>query len=211
MKYLIASAAATAAALSFASAQEGTNYFSAGIGAFTISDDVVTSNSFAETTNDISTGVSFYALAGRKLSKYLAMEGEFGIYTADWDGFDNGVIGFGCDAGPDEECDDPAIQTFTLTGNLVVSGDMSAAFRPYAGVGAGVMRTSYGLEDVDGQFGFGYLAKAGADFKVGARSRLGGQYTYLGAPDAELEGPLGFNAEFPVAGHAFLLTYSSGF
>ncbi|MEO1656436.1 MAG: outer membrane beta-barrel protein [Pseudomonadota bacterium] len=192
-----------------ASAEELTgprNYAQAGLGVFTVADDDVTFRNGGTTTNDTGVSIAANALVGRQLTKYFSVEGDLGVYAASWDGFDNGAIVFVCD--DDDDCLDPTITTLSLTVNGVLSAPMDAKFRPYVGVGGGFMRTSYNLDDVDADNGFGYLIKAGADVPIAGNLRVGLQYTYLGAPEVEFAD--GF-ATFDVAGSAVTATVATRF
>ncbi|GGY51278.1 outer membrane beta-barrel protein [Parvularcula lutaonensis] len=166
---LLAAAAAAGLALSAAHAQDEafkpSTYYSMGVGAFSLASDDVEYPNGATTTNEVSTRTSLFLAVGRRMSEQFSLEGEVGVYTAKWDGFSNGAISFYCPSG--EDCIDQIIRTTALTMNAVYSAPADAQVRPYAGIGAGLMITSYNLEDVDNDTGFGFIGKAGADVKVG--------------------------------------------
>lgn len=212
MKALFLAAAAMCAgsaafAQDFGSYQPRT-YFSVGIGAFTLeSDEVIIPDFNDQTVNDVDTGVGFYALMGRRIQNSpLSIEGELGVYTANWNGFEDGSISFSCPRGDD--CLDEVIRTTSLTANAVLSAPLTAPIRPYVGAGAGLMITDFNLDDVDSEVGFGYILKAGADVAVAGTNRVGLQYTYLGAPEVDFDS--GF-AEFDVSGNTILLQWTGAF
>ena len=144
----------------------------------------------------------------------VSVEGELGIFTANWDGFEDGTVRFSCDERRfAEECLEEVVQTVSLTGNVVLSTPMENRVRAYVAAGGGFMATDFNLEDADGTSGFGMLYKAGIDFALANDIRLGGQYTYLDSPDTELPEPnsnVPF-ARFSTAGSAVSLTVTVGF
>lgn len=217
MKKLLALAASAAALTTFAFAQDDApttkpaakNYFGGGIGGFALADDEVTYDlecfGFAcptdpqgTTKNDVSVGFAVNLNMGRFISKYVAIEGELGVFSATWDGFENGAVEFVC---REDECLDQQITNVTLTGNVIFSAPLESKARPYAGIGAGFIGTSYNIEDENDR-GFGVVGKAGIDFRVAERSRIGIKYEYIAAPDVDFLDTF----EFSPAGGALLIT-----
>lgn len=208
-KSLLAASAATASLVGIAWAQGGPQtYFSVGIGAYEFeSDEVLIPDFNDQTINEVDTGIAIYGLIGRRLQgSPLSIEGELGVYTSRWDGFEDGSISFSCP--PGDDCLDEVIRTTSISTNAVLSLPLNAPFRPYAGAGVGLMITDFNLDDVDPEIGFGYLLKAGADIQVAPGHRVGAQYTYLGAPEVEFDD--GF-AEFEVSGNTILIQWTGAF
>ena len=181
---------------------EGVFYYQIGLGGFAIADDTVDVGRGFEVNNDVKPGLAFRAVLGRRLDDYFSVETDLGLYSSGWEGFEDRSLIFVCDD-DDNDCLDPSINTLTLTLNGVVSAPTDFALRPYIGAGAGLVHTSFTLDDEDSQVGFGYLVKIGADVPVAERYRAGIEYTYVGAPDVDLDGDL---ATFSVSGGAVMVT-----
>ena len=193
MSKLVIAAAASAAALSgLAHAQDsGVGYLEVGLGvAFPVQDDLTQEGVFEVGTEfeeafssdgsvDLGTGASFHLLAGYEVTPRIAIEVEGQANAHEIDGSGTGF----------------AVGAWTV--NAVYTGDKSASFVPYAGVGLGYADPSFfdddGDEidsDVDGALA--YQVKAGVMKPVGVHHNFAAELRYLGAGDFESEIDDGF-------------------
>ncbi|NNU17341.1 outer membrane beta-barrel protein [Parvularcula sp. ZS-1/3] len=203
MRHLLKAAIAVLATLSAAEAAEPKRYLALSAGGFTLSGESITYPTGFETAEaEIATsaGSAFFAAYGAPKRKNVWVEGEIGVFHARWNSNGGNQVFAFCDTTFD--CENRRIGTTALMGNLIVSGNTRRVVRPYGGIGMGLMVSATDDVNSDIAFGFGWQAKGGIDWRVGDKMRLGAQYRYLGAPEAELYQGFTFEAD----GQALLLS-----
>lgn len=203
MRHLLTAAAAVLAAFSAADAAEPKRYVALSAGGFSLTGESISYPTGFETTEaDIATsaGSAFFAAYGAPKRKNVWVEGEIGVFHARWNSNAGNQIFSFCDNAL--ECENRRIGTTALMGNLIASGNTHRTVRPYGGIGMGLMVSATDDVNSDLAFGFGWQVKGGIDWRVGDKMRLGAQYRYIGAPEAELYNGFTFKAD----GQALLLS-----
>ncbi len=182
-------------------------YITGGLGVFFLGDDSLTAPNGLEVIHDASPRAAAQAAVGMTAHRHLSLEGQLGVWSARWDGFDDAALAPLCPSVDPSDCADPDVRTHAFTANVLLTAPLDARWRPYGGVGAGVMSTDLGVDGVDSMVSAGYLAKGGLDVAVRDHARLGVEAVYLGAPTLEA-GALG---EISVAGFSILGTMTGVF
>ncbi len=100
-------------------------FYTVGLGGFSVADDTVTTPSGEEIGNDVSPFLAGSASIARKVTENVYVEGQFGVWSAQWDGLDDGSIVFFC---PEDDCSEPELQTLSYTANVLVTGSFDQTF-----------------------------------------------------------------------------------
>ncbi|MEM6747635.1 MAG: outer membrane beta-barrel protein [Pseudomonadota bacterium] len=209
MKSIIAYAAASAAALSFAHA--GDTYIQLHAGAFQQTSDNIEfgGEDFlgnvidVDVDTDADTGFAIGGLLGYYILPAIALEGEMTYRSANVD--DVSVLGV-------SESIDEDINTLAFMVNGVFRPSLPLLPEPYVGVGIGYITSN--LDDVDGDSAtgaFAYQVKAGVSFDIlPTPGKIGLEVAYLATTDFDAGGG-GIDADYEYAGLTGLITYRKNF